>query len=84
MWTGSGCLAVMFLGLTAIVATLALRSLWKSRHKPPLTASRIVLLVLLILGASILAIVLRMDGLLVPIVCGVFLASVGWLIARGL
>ncbi len=74
MWTVSGCLAVIFLGLTFLAATLALRSVWKFRHEPPLL---IVLPLLLIIGGGILAIALRADGLLMPIVGRVFLASVG-------
>ena len=83
MWTGASCLAVIFLGLTAMVATLALRSVWKFRHEPPLTPLRIVSLLLLIVGGGVLAIMLRTGGLLLPIIGGVFLASVSWLIARG-
>jgi hypothetical protein len=84
MWSTAGCLAAMFLVLAFMVATLALRSLWKFRHEPPWTPLRIVLLTLLIIGGSILAVVLRSDALLVPIISVVVLGSVSWLIARGL
>jgi len=75
----------MFLGLTGIVATLALRSAWKLRHEPPLTTLRLVLLVLLIIGGAVLPVVLRIESpaMFVAMAGGVFVASVGWLIARG-
>jgi hypothetical protein len=84
MWTLGSCLATIFLGLTFLVATLALRSVWKSRNEPPFTPLRIVLPLLLIVGGGILAILLRADGLLIPMIGGVFLTSVGWLIAKGM
>ena len=86
MWTDAGCFGAMFLGLTALVATLALRSLWKFRHEPPLTPLRIVLLLLLMIGGGLLPVVLRIEspGMFLAMAGGVFVASVGWLIARGL
>ncbi len=79
-------LELLFLGLTAFISTLAVRSVWKHRHEPPLTPVRIVLLVLLIVGGGLLPVVLRADspGLLVAMAGGVFLASMGWLVVRGL
>ena len=86
MWTDSGCFAVMFLGLTGMAATLALRSAWKLRHEPPLTTLRLVLLVLLIVGGGLLPILLRIESpaMLIAMAGSIFVASVGWLIARGL
>jgi len=86
MWTDASCLAVLFLFLTALTATLALRSVWKHRHEPPLTPLRIVLLLLVIIAAGLLPVVLRADspGLLLAMAGGIFLASVSWLVVRGL
>ena len=85
MWTDAGCLSMLFLGLTAMVATLALRSLWKFRHEPPLTPLRIVLLMLVIIGGVLLPIVLRIEspGMLLAMAGGIFVLSASWLIARG-
>ena len=77
-------LELLFLALTAFTATLALRSVWKHRHEPPLTPLRIVV-TLLIIGGGLLPVVLRASpDLLLVIAALVFLASVGWLIIGGL
>lgn len=80
----TGCLVAMFLVLTCMVATLAVRSIWKFRHEPPLTPLRIGLLLLLIIGSSLLSVLLREDWFLLVVMAGVFFASVSWLIARGM
>ena len=80
----AGCLGLLFLALTSLMATLALRSAWKHRHEAPLTPLRFAL-TLLMIGAALLPLVLRAspDRLLI-IATGVFLVSTGWLAARGL
>ena len=80
----TGCLVAMFLVLTCMVATLAVRSIWKFRHEPPLTPLRIGLLLLLINGSSLLSVLLREDWFLLVVMAGVFFASVSWLIAWGM
>lgn len=84
MWTDSGCLAMIFLQATALVATLALRSAWKRRLEPPLTTLRIVSMVLLLIVAALAAILTRNDGLLIPLIGVVFISSLGYLIIQGL
>ena len=76
-------MAVIFLGLAALATTLAFRSALRHRLEPPLTTSRLAILVLLIVGAAMTAVLTRTDWLLVPLISAVFVVSVGWLTAKG-
>ena len=84
MLTIDGCFALIFLGVTAVAATWAFRSAWKRRFEAPLSTLRLTLMVLLLVVAVVLAIVTRNDAFLVPIIGGLFVVSVGWLIIKGL
>jgi hypothetical protein len=79
-------LEMLFLALTALVATLALRSAWRQRFEPPLTPVRVVLPPLFVVAGFLLMVLTRTDSpnRLLLIAAAVFLASVGWLVSRGL